>query len=169
MTDLGGGQAAVVEPAEDVAVPASSAPNIVRLPNGHTVILRPDVTIPLGIAALSVFRQGGSQAIIEAGLAEVYLRLGPMSWTFVDAEGKSEPINEESIARLLPFADGGLEVAEAADALYSPVVMRPLLKRAKALSLLSQTDNTTPPPSPNGSTPHKRSGRSSHGPTAGTP
>lgn len=132
-------------PAEDPAAPGSSAPNIVELPNGHTVTLRPEVTVPIGIAALSVIKQGGGQAVIEAGLSAVYLRLGIESWDF------DEPVTPENVERLLPYADGGLEVAERADSLYSETVMRPLVKRMAAFSAPSSTPPKTSPGPASGS------------------
>lgn len=146
--------------AGDSAVPESPAPNIVTV-GEHTVTLHPKVTMSIGIAALSVVKQGGSQAVIEAGLVEVYLQFGIASWTF------PEPITQESIARLLPYGDGGLEVAEAADALYSGEVFRPLARRISALSATSSTPRSTSATRATGSTPPTPFRRSSRNGTAG--
>ena len=151
-----------VTDAGDSALPESSAPNIVTV-GEHTVTLHPKVTMPLGIAAFSVVKQGGSQAVIEAGLVEVYLQFGIADWTF------PEPITQESVARLLPFADGGLEVAEAADALYSGEVFRPLARRISALSATSSTARSTSPIPATGSRRPKPSRPSSRNGTAGKP
>lgn len=151
-----------VAPAEDAAVPVSSAPTHVDLADGW-VELHPKVTIPIGIAALSVIKQGGGQAVIEAGLAEVYLRYGIARWSFPDA------VTPEAIATRLPYGAGGLEVAEAADALYSEDVIRPLALR------LARSLPSTPPPrstsasSRTGSKHQTHSGRSSRNGTAGKP
>ena len=143
-----------VTDAEGPAEDGPSAPNIVRV-NGHTITLHPKVTIPLGVAALSVIKQGGGQAAMEGGLSEVYLRFGIESWDF------DEPVTPENIDRLLPFADGGLEVAEAADRLYSGDVFRPLVARMAKLSPPSRTAPPTSAPTAGGSTPRTPSRRSS--------
>jgi hypothetical protein len=127
------------------AAPESPASNVVTLPTG-TVTLHPKVTIPLGIAALSVIKQGGGQAAIEGGLAEVYLRFGVESWSF------EEPITPDSIERLLPYNGGGLEVAEAADRLYSEDIFRPLVARMARFSPSTPPDGSTPPGTDGGST-----------------
>ncbi len=164
-------------PAEGAAVPEPSAPskpsNIVELPQG-TVTLYPEVTLPLGIAALDISRRRSSQvirdgdpfsdidmAIIEGGLAEVYLRFGIKEWSFKNAKGFPEPVTPENIERLLPYNGGGREVAEVADALYSGEVFRPFREaQAKLLELMSMEPSTSPS-SPNGSTHRTHSKRSS--------
>lgn len=148
-------------PAEDAAAPVSSAPsNIVRVPGG-VVTLHPKVTIPLGIAALSIVKQGGGQAAIEGGLAEVYLRFGIASWSFPDA------VTPENIERLLPYGAGGLEVAEAADRLYSEEVFRPLVTRLSSFLQATPTASSTSAASAGGSNHRTASRRSSRNGTAG--
>lgn len=153
------------------AAPEPPAPNIVPLPSGHTVTLHPEVTMPLGIAALSAIRGslGEGQPAVEAALSEVYLRFGIASWSFRGADGYPEPVTPESIARLLPFGSGGLEVAEAADALYGEAVTRPLAERFQRLSQPSQTASSTPPSSSTGPSSPRRSSRSSRRSTGGSP
>lgn len=159
MTDPGGGQATVLDLAEGEAVPEPSAPsNIVSLADGNTVTLRPAVTMQLGIAARAAVRnrikalilsgqtveraEDVESAVIEGVIAEIYLRLGIESWTFTDAKGQLEPINPDSITRLLPYGRGGKQVAEAADLLYSPEVFPP--------TPLGPETSKSSPPSPTG-------------------
>lgn len=152
-----------VAPAEGTAVPEPSAPpNVVELPDGNSVTLREKVTIPLGIAALSVIKQGGSQAVIEAGLAQVYLELGIEDWSYPG------PVTPENIERFLPYAAGGLEVAERADALYSETVMRPLVARLAKSLQPSPTPSSTSATRRSGSRRPTPSGRSSQNGTAGS-
>ena len=145
-----GGQA---EHAGGAAAPAPPATRV-ALPNGHAVTLHPEVTMPLGIAAMAAIRDSLGEGIpaVEAALSGVYLRFGIASWTFTDAQGRPEPVTPESIARLLPFNGGGLEVAEAADALYGEAVTRPLPARFARLSPPTPTGGSTPPSSPSGPT-----------------
>ncbi len=183
MTVPGGGQA-TVSPAEDAAVPESSAPNIVKLANGHTVTLHPKVTMAIGAAATAIARSTVQDAIrsaaksgtttpniltaeIEGGLAAIYLKFGIMAWTFTDDKGQPEPVTPENIDRLLPYGGGGREVAEAADGLYSDDVFRPLAKQISGLLQTLPTGNSTPPTPISGSRPPKHSGQSSRNGTGG--
>jgi len=148
--------------AEGPAAPGPSAPNLVVVPDGNVVTLHPRATMAIGMAAMAVLKEaGGSASILEGLLSEVYVRLGIESWSFPD------PVGPESIARLLPFEDGGLEVAEAADRLYSEAVFAPLARRLSRLSPSGPTGGTTPPASPPGSTPPTPSAPSSPSGTAG--
>ena len=99
--------------------------------------------------------EGGGMPVVLGQLSEVYLRFGIAAWSWPD------PITPENIVRLLPFDEGGLEVAEAADALYGTVVTAPLVKRLSRLSPTGPAGDTTPPPSEDGPTPRKPSRRSS--------
>lgn len=165
--------------AGEAAVPVSPAPSNVVCVGDHTVTLYPRVTMALGIAAGTVTKvisaeaaRRGAQgltssvetaltAAMEAGLAQVYLRHGIASWTFRDAQGSIEPVTPENIERLLPFDEGGLEVAEAADALYSEAVFAPLAKRLNRLSPSGPVADTTSPTSADGPTPPAPSAPSS--------
>lgn len=173
----------VADPAEGSAVPEPSAPNIVHLANGHTVTLHPKTTIAIGTAAYAVARRasmeailsgrttGGSvnveTALIEGALAEVYLRYGIKAWDFTTEAGEIEPITPESIDRLLPYAEGGRTVSEAADTLYSGEVFRPLVKPSSESSRNGPTDSSTSPIPDSGSTLREPSGRSSRNGTHG--
>ncbi len=178
MTDPGGGQATVVDPAEGEAVPEPSAPNVVLLPNGHTVTLMEKLSVPLGMAAAVALQQsqGLGLATMEFALTTLWLDCDHtgkpytiQSWDFLDAKGQPEDITKDSIARLLPFDDGGVEVAEACARLYGAAVMRPLVKR---MGLSLQPSSMAPsihPTSSNGHSTRKPSKRSSRASTAGTP
>ncbi len=159
-----------VTPAEGAAAPGPSAPsNVVELDNGHRVTLHPKVTIPLGVAALSAINEGGTFGTVFGRLAEIYLTLGIESWTFRDGRGQPEPITPDNIERFLPFDEGGLEVAERADALYQATVMRPLRKRYPERFQTGPTESSTPPSPPSGPSRRTRRGRSSPNGTAGKP
>jgi hypothetical protein len=160
---------------EGAAAPVpSSPPNVVALPSGHSVTLHPEVTLPLGIACISAIKGAlhEGQPAVEAALAEAYLRFGIASWTFRDVNGDPVPVTAESIARMLPFNGGGLEVAEAADALYGEAVTRPLVQRSRLLSPPGPTGGGTPPSSPRGqsrTSPARSSRRRTAGKRSGDP
>ncbi len=122
--------------AESSPAREDSAPNIVTV-GSHTVTLHPEVPIPLGIAATFVIANARDEAIVRGELASVYLKFGIESWTFPD------PINPDTIAKNLPFADGGLEVAEAAGRLYTDEVMRPFHRRFPTLFPATPQDEST--------------------------
>lgn len=178
MFDPGREQAAVPH-AEGEAAPEPSAPNIVTLPDGHVVTLHPKITLALGAAAMTIaratmreaFAAGGDptgvlQAVVEAGLAEIYVRFGVQSWTFVE-DGVPVPVTADNIKRLLPFEGGGKEVAEAADSLYSDTVFGPLVAAMSRLLPTMPTENSTPPIPISGSMPRRHSKRSSPKGSAG--
>lgn len=107
------------------------------------VWLAADVPIPLGFAAMAAL-QGMTDSNVYVGvLGGLYLRFGIVRWTFTAEGGVSEPINPESIARLLPWNDGGLEVAEAADDLYGEAIFRPLARRLSKASEPGPTATST--------------------------
>lgn len=161
-----------VVPAEGSEVDGPSAPNVVTLPNGHTVTLRPEISTPLGMAALRALTEAQGHGIegAEYALTTLWLGCAPNgepytieSWDFPD-----EPITDESIARLLPFNEGGYEVAAAAGRLYGEHVIRPFLKLIGRPSNDGSTGNGTPRKSPNGRASRGPSKRSSRNGTAGT-
>ena len=166
---------------------------------GETVYLRPDVSVALGTAATNVSqavingylashpatrerlfavedRDAKVQELIRAtgpdataGLAQVYLKYGIVDWTFTDAQGKPRPITPETIAELLPWDEGGMEVGEAADALYSDRVFAPLARRSAKSLPPGPTEPLTSPIPLSGHKRPKRSKRSSQIETAGRP
>ena len=166
---------------------------------GETVYLRPDVSVPLGTAATNVsqavmndyldthpdlrarlvdpedraakIRELSKATLPDAtaGLAAVYLEYGIVGWTFVDAKGSPRPVTPETIAELLPWDEGGMEVGEAADTLYSDRVFAPLARRSAKSSPPGPTEPPTYPIPLSGHKRPKRSKRSSQTETAGRP
>ena len=163
------------------------------------VYLRPNVSVPLGTAATNVsqavmndyldkhpdlrdrlagaddrdakIRELAKATLPDAtaGLAQVYLEYGIVAWTFVDAKGQPRPVTPETIAELLPWDEGGMEVGERADELYSDRVFAPLARRS---ARSSPPGPTAPPTSPIPLSGHRRpkhSKRSSQIDTAGRP
>ena len=153
-------------------------------PDGDIVTLVPKLTLPMAAAlkTRTMADQLGDDSIaaVQFSLVSGYLRAAPYgaiaSWSFIE-EGEPDkrgnpttvpvPITPENIERLLPYADGGLEVAEAADRLYSNEVLRPLRRRSPELFQTSPTVLSTPAILGSGSTRPTHSGRSSRNGTAG--
>ena len=129
-------------PVGDVAVPASPAPTIVHVrercegsPHPYDVVtMRPKATIPMGIAVSAALSDAaGDPPRVQAALGLEMLRYGIEGWTFVEGGRDvpvSEPIERAVLERWLPFGDGGLEVVEAASALYGGDVLAPFVRRA---------------------------------------
>lgn len=100
-----------------------------------SVWLKPELDVPLAIAANAAIRAievnelnaAEANAEVQYALTGVYLRHSIVRWTFVDEKG-DVPITASNIARLLPWGNGGGEVAEAADALYSEKLFAPLVE-----------------------------------------
>ena len=116
-------------------------------------------------------RAGLSMPAALAMLAELYLRNCITSWTLQE-DGKPIPATEENVERYLMNGapDVALDVADAADDLYSEAVLSPLVQKASTSSLAGATSESTSPPKANGAQSiQKRSSRSSKEtiPTAG--
>jgi hypothetical protein len=166
-------------PAEGAAVPEPSAPNIVNVgpcrcpktphPDGDVVFLYPEIPLALGVAGMAVLRAGGGVAAVYGGLADVYLQLGIADWTFVDAKGQPEPVIAPNIARLLPFGNGGLTVADAADDLYGKDLLRPLVRERSERSSPTSTATSTSANRGSGRKNRTPSERSSRNGTHGKP
>ena len=162
MTEDGRGQPTVVTLA-DCRCPGSPHPA------GDTVTLRAEPSVPMGTAAWAVFSIGGTLWDLQARFAEVWLRYGIVDWSFLDAEGEPEPITPSNIERLLPFNHGGLEVSEAADALYSDPVLSPLVARRSKPSPPTPTAPSTSPSPASGEPSPARSKRSRRAESDGSP
>lgn len=162
MTETGGGWTTDAN-AEDAAVPESSASNMVTLPDGHVVTLHPRVTTAIAVGVLSAASQGApSVAVLRGLLADVYLDLSILSWTYAD------DITPETIRKNITVANGAVDVAEAADNLYQQeIVDGPLAQRLRLRSLGTPTASSTLPTSASGSTNRTRPARSSRNGTGG--
>lgn len=170
MLDTAGGSTSV--PDGEAAIPASPSPTIVHIaercpgaPHAYdTVWLRPTASLPMGIAVSAVLRDAiGDQPVVEAGLALEFLRFGISGWTFEDASGPvrfGEPIARDVLEHWLPFGNGGLEVVEAASALYGDAVLAPFLARFTKSSKAGPTEPLTSVRTASGGTHRKRSKRS---------
>lgn len=163
MTDDVRGQPVVVTLHGDCRCPGSPHPT------GDTVTLRPDLSTPMGVEAWAAIRGASSPADIEGRLAEVWLRRGIADWTFCDEKGAMVPITPANIERLLPFSDGGFEVANAADALYADQFFRPLVARQSTSSPPTSTEDSTSASPPSGDTPPTPSSPSPRRAPAGKP
>jgi hypothetical protein len=141
-------------------------------PHPHDwVELAPDPTIATGAAITMAIRKVGNDPTLLVGeMARVYLNNQITAWSFVDDEGKPIPVAynamdwAETVARLIPWWNGGYEVANAADNLYAERILRPLTSRSSTQSPGGQTAGSTSPTQPSGSTlgkPSKRSSRTS--------
>lgn len=162
MIDTAGGSTSA--PAGDVEIPASPAPHIVHLAercpgNPHpfdTVTLRKHATIQMGIAsAFATQAAAGDEGRMQAGLAFEFLRYGIEAWTFPDPV--TEPLDRAVIERWLPFENGGLEVVEAASALYGSDVLAPFVRRFSRSSPAGPADHLTSATNGSGRTPRRRS------------
>lgn len=160
-------------------IPASPAPHILHLaercpgsPHPFDVItLRKHASLEMGVAMGAVGEAaGGDEPRLQAGFAREMLRWGIEAWTFIDENGRvpvHEPIERSVLDRWLPFEDGGLEVIEAATALYGDDVLAPFVRRYLPRSPAGLADHLTSARNGSGPSPAKRSKRSSHPGTAG--
>ena len=95
-----------------------------------TVWLKPELDVPLAIAANAAIRAievgelsvGEANSEVQYALTGVYLRHSIVRWNLVDEKGDDVPITASNITRLLPWGNGGGEVAEAADTLAEAMI-----------------------------------------------
>ena len=139
-------------------------PGTVRHHDGDTVTMRPKLSTAMGVAGYAVLRTAQEQklslAVTQGALADVWLTLGIVDWTFLDAKNEPEQITPESIERLIPWGNGGLEVANKGDELYAADLFHPLGKRPSTSSPAMPTETSTSaslPSGPSHPTPSKRS------------
>ena len=169
-----------IDPVGEAAASASPAPYVevpCTCPQGHdhdTVYMAPVLTTPMGMAmAATLGPPPYTNAHVQAALVEAALAPPPtggiIRWTKTDAKDEPEPITYESLARLLPFDQGGMEVAERATELYAETYLRPLLRRLGLSLPPTPTEPLTSPSNGSGKRHRKRSRPSSLNGSAGTP
>jgi len=133
------------------------------------------VTMPMGMAAMACLQatDASDSNTFYGELAPVVLRFGIRAWSFTDEKKGSVNINADSIARLLPFGNGGYEVANRCLGLYLEELMRPLVKKRLALLAtmpMAPTTSQTPESGGKPPTPLSPSSRkSTAGPTSEAP
>lgn len=144
-------------------------------PHHHDEVELADApTIEMGSAAMAAIRiAGDDEPRIVGLLGGIYLRFGITGWSFTNEDGNPIPVVRSgpdwaaTVDRLLPWAEGGSEVAEAADVLYSEQILRPLISRLSMRSQGGQTEGSTSATLASGSKHRTRSGRSSRTSTGG--
>ncbi len=158
MADTDAGQGVVVN-IGPCRCPGTDRPH----PDGDTVTLVPKLTLPMAAALKARTMSdntGGDESIaaVQFSLVSGYLRAAPYgaiaSWSMLE-EGEPDkhgnpttvpvPITTEAIERLMPWANGGEEVAERADQLYGGDFLAPFLRRISSSSKTGPTAASTSP------------------------
>jgi len=135
-------------------------------PEGDIVTLRSRLGLSAGTQLQTVIvqaNQSGAPVGEVAGLlAETYLRVGIIEWTFVDEDGKPVAVTPENIERLLleDFARA-TPVADKCDELYAGTVLGPLVNGAAKSSPTTPTAKSTSRPATGSRRSPKRSKPSS--------
>lgn len=143
--------------------------------DGDWVELEPVATLDIGQAATMAIQVHGADAVtLQVELGRAFLRYGIRSWSFTDDKGQPVPVAPRdpswpaTLERMLPWGQGGFEVAEQADKLYAQEVLRPWMTLPSSnASRAGQTAGSTPAAPATGSRPPTRSGRSSRKPSGG--
>ena len=129
------------------------------------VLLAPKLTVPMGAAAMAALGGQTTVAGNQAVLTEVWFNPPPLggiiAWSFTDKDKERVPVTPDNIARLLPWNEGGYEIASKLDELYGPELFRPLAPRPPKPSETGPTVVETSASSTNGSKPEKHSKPSS--------
>ena len=118
----------------------------VELDASEWVDLEPSVTVPMGMAAVyTIFSHPeASEAELRGLLAPIFMRFGIRDWSFRDGKAQIK-VEPDSVARLLPFADAGFEVANRCMDLYLGDILRPLQARRNRLLVPGPTDDSISP------------------------
>lgn len=160
-----------VAPAEEAAAPVSSAPIPVEVTRG-TVFLAPELTVPMAMALATTLADTPATVVqVEAALVSVVLQPPPVGavvgWDFTE-RGQIVPLTTENIARLVPWDEGGLALAEKANDLYLERYLRPFLPAGPTRSSPPMPmDHLTSATNGSGPKRAKGSSRSSRNGTAG--
>lgn len=114
------------------------------------VELHPEVTMAMGTAVMAAVRASGdNQAILEGMMSECYVAFGIRKWSFTDEDGNpiyittARPGWMDLVNRLLPWNNGGSELVDAADGLYSEDILRPLRSLTSKLSPAGPMEGST--------------------------
>ena len=156
-----------------------SSPVEVRLPacycpgsphEADLVYLAPALPMVEGLMAralvLEQMQSGAVDALIlQEQLARIWLRC-VVDWNLLDESGQLIPITPDNVKDALPYAKGGMLLADKADDLYADDVMRPLVQASQTSSRRGRTNGSTSATKP--SSPKRRS-RSSTATTAKAP
>lgn len=140
----------------------------IRHPGGDTVTLRERLGFRAAVTARNTMLLAKSEnpdagaADILALLTETYLLVGIEGWTLVN--GRNDPL-EVSRAAIRAFMDANpdtaMTIGDAADELYGPAVILPLLARAQTSSPPTPIDGSTSAPTAGSPRPRRPSKRSS--------
>lgn len=108
------------------------------------VYLAPQLPMAGGMAAQSAINDGlDDSLLLQALLAEVWVRFGVVGWNLLDDVGADVPLNAANIKAALPFGKGGALVAERADELYAQDILAPLVARLPSTSRRGLTNGST--------------------------
>jgi hypothetical protein len=139
------------------------------------VYLEPVCSLSGGIAAQAALgiHQNADDVTRVTALYQALVEHNIADWTFTNGDKSKLPIDAPTVRRMLPWLDGGMEVAAKAAELYSGIVQVPFGRRqSRATSASSppgQTDGESTSPTPSGSAkPRRRSAPSSSESSEGT-
>jgi hypothetical protein len=120
--------------------PCSGTPH----PDGDTVTLRDKPTLMMGTTALGWAGQQATDSKPTSGeISEMFLRLGILSWTYLEDDGTPKPVTDETLDWLLDDYELAYPVAEKAAELYTEVIFAPLLKQISNSSRTGRTNAST--------------------------
>lgn len=141
--------------------------------DGDVVYLYPDLPAMAGVKARAWFvasaTQGLDPATLEAQIAELWLTVGVVRWTFLLDDGSPVPLTPENIIRALPYGKGGRLVADKANDLYVDSVVAPLVREWEERSKPGSTRSSRPATSASTTSRRKRPSPSSTATTAKVP
>lgn len=126
-----------------VPCPCSGTPH----PDGDVVTLRDIPSFRMGANALGWASQPTSQPA-SADISEMFIREGITAWTFLEDDGSTKPVTDETLDWFLDDYTRAYPVAEVAAGLYADVIFAPLQAQVRSSSPTSRTGRSTSARSP---------------------
>lgn len=124
----------------------------VEVPDGHTVLMHPTATLPLGEAANQAIKHAVTEYddpqeqedAISRVLVVVYVRFGVADWDYLDEHGRKVPRTRENMDAVLADLPVARAIAAKGDELYSEAVLAPLRELASKSRQASRSGKSTP-------------------------
>jgi hypothetical protein len=137
-------------------------------PDGDTVTFPPRLGLNAGLAVALALQEAETEDEGKVLLGRALFFWGPDGWNLTDEKGKPRDFDRKLLEAEFPWEDGGLEIAERADGLYSGTALAPLVRRRLALLKSGRTKSSSSPSRTRKTGTRKPSASSSAEPPAST-
>lgn len=113
---------------------------------GDWVLLRPEPSFDMGLAAREAIRQSGWLiGDTDGAYQSVLVRYGVVAWNITGATGDPVRVTTTAVAERLGWSDGAVAVADKARELYEEKVLAPLVPTSSPSAQGTPGENSTSP------------------------